>query len=83
MTIAERAKEYITNCRTVPANKMGRLQGYICGATEQRKIDIDKACEWLDENLIGYTDYDHLNGINIDYGQLNKQLRKAMEEELC
>lgn len=58
---------------------------YVAGAMDasewQRKHDIEKACEWLNDNLWSFVDYDHLNGINIDYGQLNKQFCKAMEEE--
>lgn len=29
----------------------GLRDGYIEGATEQRKIDIEKACDWIEENL--------------------------------
>lgn len=50
-TIEERAKKYILHCSTAPANRLGRLQGYIKGATEQRQIDIDKACKWLKNEL--------------------------------
>lgn len=46
----------------------------------QRKTIINKACEWLDDNLFAFVEYDHLNGINIDHAQLNKQFKKAMEE---
>ena len=50
-------------------------------AKRQHELDIEKACEWLGDNLIAFVEYDHLNGINIDYGKLNKELRKAMEDE--
>ena len=51
--IEQRAKEYSSIYRTVPANRMGRLQGYVQGATDQREIDIDKACKWLKESIGG------------------------------
>lgn len=57
---------------------LGAYQGYINGATEQKKIDIDKACEWLKLNGDKY--------IIIEDGQLRLKrsirtdLRKAMEE---
>lgn len=81
MTVNERAKMFIEH-RLIP-KRLHELSTvcYINGATEQRKHDIEKACEWIGENLIEFVDYDHLNGIDIDYGQLNKQFRKAMEEE--
>lgn len=42
------------------------LEGYIAGATEQHKIDIDKACSWLQQHAISV--------INIE------AFRKAMEK---
>lgn len=89
MTIEERARDYACHVTIEELNREGLdtesfcgiLHGYVRGATEQRKHDIEKACEWLGDNLIAFTEYDHLNGINIDYGQLNKQFRKAMEDE--
>lgn len=74
-TIEERALEY--------AKKSGIdhytdyfdfcKQDYIAGATEQRKIDIDKTCEWLKENING--------GVHPSstYGFIEK-FRKAMNE---
>lgn len=78
--IEERAKEY--------ASKMGDIslstiynealasvyeEGYIAGAKEQNRIDIDKACKWLKENTEG--------GIHPQraYG-FPGMFRKAMEE---
>ena len=40
---------------------------------------LEKACEWLGDNLIDFVDYDCLNGISIDYGKLRSELIKAME----
>lgn len=45
MTIEERAKEYIANCHTASLNKMGRLQGYIRGASEQNNISLEAFCK--------------------------------------
>lgn len=57
-TIEERAKEYVLyaiNSIELPArgwgfssNKLWRA--YIAGATEQKAIDIEKACKWLKNN---------------------------------
>lgn len=33
----------------------GYMQGYIDGATEQKKIDIEKACKWLAEHADDYS----------------------------
>ena len=73
-TIEERALEY--------ANELGIdsntdyfdycQQDYIAGATEQKAIDIDKACEWLNENAR------HL--LSAD---MRRKFRKAIEEQLC
>ena len=70
-TIEERALEY--------ANELGIdsntdyfdycQQDYIAGATEQKAIDIDKACEWLNENA--------RHPLSAD---MRRKFRKAMEE---
>lgn len=44
-TIEERAKEYSGRIFHNEIDKIGRFIGYLEGAREQRKIDIDKACE--------------------------------------
>lgn len=48
-TIEERAKEY--SLKDFDGYYTGREkaveEGYTVGATEQKAIDIDKACEWL------------------------------------
>ena len=49
-----------------------RYAAYRDGATEQREIDIDKACEWLEDELCHYDD---INGI-----AFVERFRKAMEE---
>ena len=50
----------------------GLYMGYVEGATEQKVIDIDKACEWLKNNLREY-------GI-ILFGHWESDFRKVMEE---
>ena len=76
--IEQRAKEYSSIYRTVPANRMGRLQGYVQGATDQREIDIDKACKWLKESIGGELD---LFRDEQDYLEWEKYFIKAMEEQ--
>ena len=48
-TIEERAEEY--SLKDFDGYYTGREkaveEGYIAGATEQKAIDIEKACEWL------------------------------------
>ena len=43
-TIEERAKEYSKGQWDEPT----AIKAYIDGAKEQKAIDIEKACEWLD-----------------------------------
>ena len=52
-TIAERAREYAENEDLVQGTDGYEycLKDYIKGATEQKVIDIDKACEWLEKEL--------------------------------
>lgn len=47
-------------------------KGYIQGATEQKELDIEKACEWWNKELR-----------EVNYGTYNEAInafRKAMEE---
>lgn len=79
-TIEERAKEYApgtSNSDSLFPTRISTLaaierRGYIAGATEQKAIDIDKACEWLKNNLREY-------GI-ILFGHWESDFRKAMGE---
>ena len=82
-TIAERAKEVgmLSQVRSdYPYDKRSVEFGYTQGATEQKAIDIDKACEWLDTYLmeIGYPDDWLRDSPNIEGGR--KLFIKAMEE---
>ena len=78
--IEERAKEFAPDPRDpdyILYSEAGYVvnrfrDAYIAGATEQKAIDIDKACEWLKNNLREY-------GI-ILFGYWESDFRKAMEE---
>ena len=67
-TIEERAKEYAPD----PFLAALERKAYIAGATEQKAIDIDRACEWLK----GVQCVVHPQ---IAYG-FAEEFRKAMEE---
>lgn len=47
MTIKERAIEYCKEQWDEPT----AMRAYMDGATEQKVIDIDKACDWLKERV--------------------------------
>lgn len=48
--------------------------GYLKGATEQRKIDIEKACEWLSQNI----EQCIFEDMTLD--EILQEFRKVMEE---
>ena len=53
-TIEERAKEVgmLSQVRSdYPYDKRSVEFGYTQGATEQKAIDIDKACKWITEHI--------------------------------
>lgn len=59
-TIEERAEEYGSKKGDISLSAVYNealaniyKEGYIAGATEQKIVDIDKACEWLKENIEG------------------------------
>lgn len=81
-TIRERAREYAENEDLVEGTDGFEycLRDYIKGATEQKVIDIDKACEWLKNNWREYVNQDR-DGM-ILFGHWEYDFRKAMEEEL-
>ena len=71
-SIEERAKKYVWKEWT-PEYHFIAEESYIAGAKEQKVIDINKACEWLKENIEG--------GVHPQsaYGFADR-FRKAMEE---
>ena len=79
-TIVERAREYAENEDLVQGTDGFDycLRDYIKGATEQKVIDIDKACEWLKNNWREYVNQDR-DGM-ILFGHWEYDFRKAMEE---
>ena len=79
-TIAERAREYAENEDLVQGTDGYEycLRDYIKGATEQKVIDIDKACEWLKNKWREYVNQDR-DGM-ILFGHWEYDFRKAMEE---
>ena len=71
-------EEYIVNQQRI---------AYIAGAAEQKAIDIDKACEWLEENARDYAcatircPYGEEEEIICDvHREIVEDFRKAMEE---
>lgn len=79
-TIEERAKEYGSKKGDISLSAVYNEalasiyeEGYMAGATEQKVIDIDKACEWLKENTEG--------GVHPQRAySFPDMFRKAMEE---
>ena len=62
-------------------------RAYVKGATDQKAIDIDKACEWLEENARDYAcatircPYGEEEEIICDvHREIVEDFRKAMEE---
>ena len=75
-TIEERARKYSKGQWDEPT----AIKAYIDGAKEQKAIDIEKACEWLDNYLmeIGYPDDWMRDSLNIKSEK--ERFRIAMEE---
>ena len=69
MTIEERTREYCKDQWDAPT----AMKAYIDGATEQKAIDIDKACEWLKERVQCGVHPQNAYGFA-------EEFRKAMEE---
>ena len=78
-SIEERAKAASENYDD-DGYSAGLYMGYKVGSTEQKIIDINKACEWLDNYLmeIGYRDDWMRDSPNVESGK--ERFRKAMEE---
>ena len=96
-TIEERAKDFAPDPRDpdyILYSEAGYVvnryrDAYIAGATEQKAIDIEKACEWLEENARDYAcatircPYGEEEEIICDvHREIVEDFRKAMEEEL-
>lgn len=52
-TIEERADAYVGHPFEIDefSSTTAKRQAFIDGAKEQRKIDIDKACQWITEHI--------------------------------
>ena len=86
-TIKERAKEYGKSKGDISLSEVYNQalaeiyeEAYIAGAYEQRKIDVNKACDWFEKYLaeIGYPDDWCRDSEVQESGE--KRFRKAMEE---
>lgn len=79
-TIAERAREYAKNEDLVYGTDGYEycLRDYIKGATEQKVIDIDKACKWMKEQV--YQEYGGGPLERLIPDTSIEEFRKAMEE---
>ena len=78
-TIEERAK-LASEGYNDDGYSAGLYMGYVVGAREQKAIDIEKACDWLDTYLmeIGYPNDWLRDSLNIKSGK--ERFRKSMEE---
>ena len=79
-TIEERAREYVLNAIPIiePSPIIGQFRAYTAGATKQKAIDIENACEWLKNNWREYVNQDR-DGM-ILFGHWESDFRKAMGE---
>lgn len=76
MIIEERAKQYAKNVFFMSHSKTIEdiaIRAYSKGATEQKQIDIDKACEWLRNNAV-------ICLMNEEVEDFVEDFYKAMEE---
>ena len=93
-TIEERAKEYASKKGDISLSPIYNEalasiyeEAYIAGATEQKRIDINKVCDWLKENARDYAcatvrcPYGEEEEIICDvHPEIVEDFRKAMEE---
>ena len=89
-TIEERAKVNLAYEQDFCGHSLSEnmvCRAYVRGATEQKAIDIDKACEWLEENARDYAcatnrcPYGEEEEIICDvHREIVEDFRKAMEE---
>ena len=74
-TIEERAREYVLNAIPIiePSPIIRQFRAYTAGATKQKAIDIEKACEWLERANSALPPCYKMFEVNIE------NFRKAME----
>lgn len=83
-TIEERAEEFANEGYTLDEANFACEDGYIKGATDQREIDIVKACEWLknyNNEHLPYTDLDCDGHCYVDMGKFAEEFCEAMKGE--
>ena len=80
-TIEERALDYVKKWGIDRYSTLFDCcqEDYIAGATEQKAIDIDKACEWIRNNWRNYVYHDR-DG-EISFGHWESDFRKSMSME--
>lgn len=85
-TIEQRAEEFAEKYSyTNTSQNVDMKCGYIKGATDQHKIDIEKACEWIRRNTEQRTD--SYGSIWVESNRYETQeefierFKQAMEEE--
>lgn len=82
--IEERACKAVPDMLRINDNYVASfINGYRQGATEQHKIDIEKAVRWLEDNINKYLFNDNSNGKYRDWLKCSSKafvdFRKAME----
>ena len=77
-TIEERAIKYAYDEWVLDLVDVAK-DAYETGATEQKNIDIDKACEWIRNNWRNYV-YQDRDGM-ILFGHWESDFRKSMSAE--
>lgn len=81
MTIQQRAEIYTENQFLVRMSHSNTIKSiaydaYIQGATDQHKIDIDRACKWLEDMLaLQYATPDFVE-------EALERLKQAMEDKI-
>ncbi|MBQ0153816.1 MAG: hypothetical protein KBS70_03420 [Bacteroidales bacterium] len=84
MTIEERARKCAVekgitdNCITDDGMRCIEI-GYKCGATDQRKIDIEKSCEWL-RKIGAFSTLSFHDEEGVSQEVYEDMFRKAMED---
>lgn len=77
-TIEERAKVVFPNSTCLSSKQR---EAYAIGATEQKAIDIERACEWIKKNFEYYVDVEVSSYYTYD-DKFVDDFRTFMEESL-
>lgn len=84
-TIEERAREFAISISPYPQDRGETFdtdteRAYIKGATEQKAIDIEKACEWLKDSIFFGEDGICIGSYTDTTESILNDFREAMEE---